>query len=130
MALLDEVRALALEQVNFTNKDREALVEKQNGAYGELHRTTLEFEQAASDEDFDPRPGASALVRLAGQFGTAFPNLSEAQRDAIKQNIAEIYDTASDDVDTAGRALFNATVDFIQASQELNAFEQSQPQNV
>jgi hypothetical protein len=28
-------------------------------------------------------------------------------------------------VDTAGRALFNATVDFIQASQELNAFEQN-----
>lgn len=127
MEILDQVRELAIEQVNFTNKDREVLVEKQNEAYGELHRATLEFEAEAVNADADPIPGAAALVKLAGKIGNRQPDIDEAEAAETKELINDIYENPNNEaLEAKGEQLFSKALDFILRTKELNKFEESQ----
>ena len=125
--LLDDVRAIAIEQVNFTNEDLEAKVEQTNSAYGELHRATLEFQNAAEGSEIDPTPGASALVKLAGKFGNQKPDITPDSAAETKDLIAAIYSNPSPNVEEKAEALFSAALDFIIKAKELNAYVDGLP---
>lgn len=126
MELLTHVRELAIEQVNFTNKQREALVEAENEAYGELHRATLEFETEALNADADPIPGATALVKLAGKIGNRQPDITDEEATETKGLINDIYENPNNEaLETAGENLFAKALDFILKAKALNKFEQS-----
>lgn len=127
MTLQEEVRSLAIEQVKFTNKEREALVEAQNESYGELHRSVLEFEKEAETAEVDATEGAKALVKLAGKFGNQTPDITPDQAEETKELINEIYDNPNNEaLETKGEQLFSKALDFIIRTKELNKFEESQ----
>lgn len=125
--LIDDVRALAIEQVNFTNEDLEAKVEETNAAYGEMHRATLEFQKAAEGAEVDPTSGASALVKLAGKFGNQKPDITPDSATETKGLISAIYTNPSAEVEAAAEGLFNTALDFIIKAKELNAFVEALP---
>lgn len=127
MTLLEDVQALVIEQVNFTNKEREAKVEAVIGAYGDLHRATLEFEAEAENADVDAGEGAKALVELAGKFGNQKPDITPEDAEQIKDLINKIYDNPNNEtLESAGENLFGKALDVIIRIKELNTFEESQ----
>lgn len=127
MTLLEEVQGLVIEQVNFTNKEREAKVEAVVAAYGDLHRATLEFEAEAIKADANPNEGATALVKLAGKFGNQKPDITPDEADETKALINEIYDNPNNEaLEAAGENLFSKALDAIIRIKELNTFEESQ----
>lgn len=122
--LPEEVRTLAIEQVKFENKEREALVEAQNESYGELHRSVLEFEIESEKAEVDASEGAKALVKLAGKFGNQQPDITPDQAEETKALINEIYDNPNNEaLETKGEQLFSKALDFIIRTKELNKYE-------
>ncbi len=124
--LVDEVRALAIEQVKFTNKDHEILVEEENAAYGEMHRAALEFEAVAKSEEIDPSPGAAALIKLAGKFGNQQPDITPDGATETSDIVKAIYGHANPAVEEKGEQLFTTGLDFIIKAKSLNKFNTEQ----
>jgi len=117
----EEIAALAVEQIDFTNDGLEGQVEGVITAYGEVFSAALEIGKVA---DSDETPGATVAIskgvlKLARQFGTAFKNLTDENAEAVKDAVAQIVTGVNE---TLVENLFNKALTFITKGQGLNVF--------
>lgn len=113
MSLTQKIAALAVAQIEFSNKALEARLEAMLTDFGELHRTALELDQiAASDEN--ALNISEGIFDLANTFGTAFKNLSEEQKQAARDAVAKIVTGANE---TLIERLFDNCLQFISGAQ-------------
>jgi len=117
----DNIAALLVANVEFTNDELELKVEAFATQVSAVTLAALKFETAIGTNEAAATAG-KGLIDLAATIGTAFPNLTADQVGKFKSTIADVYDNPDPVIDAAGEALFNASVDAIIAAQELSTF--------
>lgn len=117
MSLTQKIAALAVSQVEISNKVLESRLEAMLTDFGELHRTALELDQiAASDEGV--LNISEGIFDLANTFGTAFKNLSEEQKQGARDAVAKIVTGANE---ALVERLFDNCLQFISGAQAFGA---------
>lgn len=117
--ILEKIIALVNDGTDFTNDELESAVKGRDAALIALQRAGLEVEALAAaggvgDEEVN---GVSEnIVDLAGEFGTAFKNLTPSQKDKVKGTVAGIITGKNE---ALIERLFNAALDFVGAAQTL-----------
>lgn len=117
--LADKIGQLVVAQVNFNNKQLEAAVENLNAKNAALTRAAVKLEGKAEDDEA-LNTVAEGCVELASEFGKAFPELDEDQVARVKGLFGDVFDNEDPEVEAAAEEIFNATLDYNLAAQELN----------
>lgn len=117
--LSEKIAALILLRTDFVNDEFEAVIEDLTTTNSVLVKASFEFEQLAG-EDADLVLVAENIVDFASEFGTAFPNLSKAQAARVKALYASVFTSVTPEIEAAGEAVFNATIDFDMSVQAAN----------
>lgn len=117
--LSEKIAALVLLRTDFVNDEFEAVIEEVVTTNSTLVKASFEFEQLAGD-NADLVTVAENIVDFASEFGTAFPNLSKAQAARVKTLYASVFTSVTPEIEAAGEAVFNATIDFDMAVQVAN----------
>lgn len=117
--ILEKIIALVNDSTDFTNDELEAAVKGRDAALITLQRAGLEVEALAAaggvgDEELNGV--AESIVDLANEFGTAFKNLTQSQKDKVKATVAGIVTGKNESL---VERLFNASLDFVGAAQTL-----------
>jgi hypothetical protein len=124
----EKLANLILAGIDFTNKELEALVEAQTIKTAAMTAAGINMENVIAEEfpEEDARQKfleiAGGIVDFATEVGKAFPALTEEQRQRFKDLFAIVFDVESEAVETAGEALFNASVDGLGSIQALNNY--------
>jgi isopropylmalate/homocitrate/citramalate synthase len=121
MSFSDNIAALLVANVEFTNDELELKVEAFATQVSAVTLAALKFETAIGTNEAAATAG-KGLIDLAATIGTAFPNLTADQVAKFKSTIAAVYDNPDPVIDAAGQDLFNTAVDAIIAAQELSTF--------
>lgn len=124
--IVQKISDLIFTRVDFENDELEALVEAQT------QKSALAIEAAIKMENIilavysdDPEAQGKAaeiaegIVDFASEIGSAFPSLSPTQVERFKTLFATVFESPSEPIEQAGEALFNASVDTLQAIQAL-----------
>lgn len=119
----ERIVQLVVDQLTVTNEARKALLKAFAEATARLQLAALKFDGFVA-------AGASAalgegLIDLAGLFATAFPQLNEDQKAAVKAAINKTVDLpeGNDAAELAAEDFFSALVDTLAAEQALVADE-------
>lgn len=117
----EEISALAVEQIDFTDDALETEVEGVITAYGEVFSAALEIGKVAPNDEVAGATVAvsKGVLKLARQFGMAFKNLTDSNAQAVKDAVAEIVTGVNE---VLVENLFNKALNFITKGQGLNVY--------
>lgn len=119
-----EIAALAVDQIDFKNDALEAAFEKSIAKFGSLYESAQAVD-TASTSDETVVPVAKGVLTLAGLYGKTYKNLTDDQKVAVKEAVAQIVTGPNE---AAIEKLFDDSVEFIASAQELNTVVDTPPE--
>lgn len=120
MPLQDQILALALDQVDFTNDALEQQFEAMNAANVKLSHAAIAVDRAAETAGVDVSTVAESVVTMATAFGKSYRQLNADQRAQLKAAFQGLFSASDPTVEATVEELFTGTLEFIDAAQALN----------
>lgn len=126
--MINELIALILEQVDFTDETLEALVEAQTTKTALAVEAITAFENAVKVQFPDDTPAQEGakeigknIIRFANRIGATFQTLNAQQVQEFKALFKGVF-AQPGDLEALGELLFDASLDGVTAIEELNGY--------
>ena len=112
--LNEAIAELLIKQIKFTNPELEGPLEGAFVKYGELYKTSLQIEGLTDDE---AKSVATGVIKLAGLYTQALPDMDEQTAADVKEALAEIIGGENQEII---ESMFNQAIDLQAWTRQVN----------
>lgn len=112
--LNEAIAALLVKQIRFTNPELEGPLEGAFVKYGELYKTALQIEGLGNEEAVTV---ASGVIKLAGLYTQALPDMDAETAQGVKDALAEIVGGDNQEII---ESMFNQAIDLQAWTRQVN----------
>ena len=125
--LNEAIAELLIKQIKFTRPELEGPLEGAFVKYGELYKTSLQIEGLTDDE---AKSVATGVIKLAGLYTQALPDMDADEASQVKEALAEIVGGENQEII---ESMFNQAIDLQawtrQVNQTVDSLIEAAPQN-
>jgi len=112
--LNEAIAELLIKQIKFTRPELEGPLEGAFVKYGELYKTSLQIEGLTDDE---AKNIATGVIKLAGLYTQALPDMDEQTAADVKEALAEIIGGENQEII---ESMFNQAIDLQAWTRQVN----------
>ena len=112
--LNEAIAELLIKQIKFTNPELEGPLEGAFVKYGELYKTSLQIEGLTDDET---KSVATGVIKLAGLYTQALPDMDADEASEVKEALAEIVGGENQEII---ETMFNQAIDLQAWTRQVN----------
>ena len=112
--LNEAIAELLIKQIKFTNPELEGPLEGAFVKYGELYKTSLQIEGLTDDE---AKSVATGVIKLAGLYTQALPDMDADEASEVKEALAEIVGGENQEII---ETMFNQAIDLQAWTRQVN----------
>lgn len=112
--LNEAIAELLIKQIKFTRPELEGPLEGAFVKYGELYKTSLQIEGLTDDE---AKSVATGVIKLAGLYTQALPDMDANEASEVKEALAEIVGGENQEII---ETMFNQAIDLQAWTRQVN----------
>ena len=112
--LNEAIAELLIKQIKFTNPELEGPLEGAFVKYGELYKTSLQIKGLTDDET---KSVATGVIKLAGLYTQALPDMDADEASEVKEALAEIVGGENQEII---ETMFNQAIDLQAWTRQVN----------
>ena len=112
--LNEAIAELLIKQIKFTRPELEGPLEGAFVKYGELYKTSLQIEGLTDDE---AKSVATGVIKLAGLYTQALPDMDADEASEVKEALAEIVGGENQEII---ETMFNQAIDLQAWTRQVN----------
>ena len=112
--LNEAIAELLIKQIKFTRPELEGPLEGAFVKYGELYKTSLQIEGLTDDE---AKSVATGVIKLAGLYTQALPDMDADEASEVKEALAEIVGGENQEII---ESMFNQAIDLQAWTRQVN----------
>ena len=112
--LNEAIAELLIKQIKFTRPELEGPLEGAFVKYGELYKTSLQIEGLTDDE---AKSVATGVIKLAGLYTQALPDMDADEASQVKEALAEIVGGENQEII---ESMFNQAIDLQAWTRQVN----------
>lgn len=125
-AIFQDISNLVVDSLNIADETRKGLLTNALTANFSLSVAALKFDEQVGEGSATEVLGGG-LISLAKLFAGKTPNLSDDDKDRIREAVNQIVELPDEDAEAAAETLFSGLLDSLDALQELVAAENEPP---